>query len=150
MLGHKICRQDSHRPEGVKGADRCQIVTTAAYGCLIFSAQHGLGKHLLAIPLEDLTPCLKVFWAAMFMTPSAEAFAKISISLMLIRITTSKRWTWFFYSLIVLFVLVTIVTLFSDVFQCIPLAKLWDPMLATTGSCNRGAEISTAYLQGGE
>ena len=84
------------------------------------------------------------------MTPSAEAFAKISISLLLIRITTSKRWTWFFYSLIVLFVLVTIVTLFSDVFQCIPLAKLWDPMLATTGSCNRGAEISTAYLQGGE
>ena len=84
------------------------------------------------------------------MTLSAEAFAKISITLMLIRITTSRRWTWFFYSLIVLFVLVTIVTLFSDVFQCVPLAKLWDPMLVRTGTCNRVSEISTAYLQGSE
>jgi len=107
--------------------------------------------HLIAtIEAGTMTPLLKIFWAAMFMTPSAEAFAKFSITLMLIRITTSNRWTWFFYSLIGLFSAVTIVTLAADVTQCKPLAFLWDPLSYPNGTCDRGAEISTAYLQGGK
>ena len=105
---------------------------------------------MAVIGAGTMTPSLKIFWAAMFMTPSAEAFAKFSITLMLIRITTSKRWTWFFYSLIGLFAAVTVVTTASDVSQCKPLAYLWDPLSHPTGTCDRGAEISTAYLQGGQ
>ena len=107
--------------------------------------------HLIAV-IEDgtMTPLLKIFWAAMFMTPSAEAFAKFSITLMLVRITTSKRWAWFFYSLIGLFSAVTIVTLAADVTQCKPLGFLWDPLSYPNGTCDQSAEISTAYLQGGK
>ncbi|MCJ1408465.1 hypothetical protein MMC19_002540 [Ptychographa xylographoides] len=124
------------------------IVTCAAFGCLATSTYYGLGMHLATIPPAHITPLLKIFWAAMFMTPSAEAFAKFSITLMLIRITTSKAWKIFFYTLIGLFSAVTIVTLAADVTQCKPLAYLWNPYAYPDGTCDRGAEISTAYLQG--
>ncbi|MCJ1313091.1 hypothetical protein MMC25_006768 [Agyrium rufum] len=122
------------------------IVTTAAYGCLATSVHLGLGHHLADIPLENIDSCLKIFWAAMFMTPSAEAFAKFSISLMLIRITTNRIVAAFLYTCIGLFAAVTVVTLFSDTLQCVPLAVLYNPLVK--GTCNRGAEIATAYLQG--
>jgi len=106
--------------------------------------------HLIAVIENGTMTLLKILWAGMFMTPSAEAFAKFSITLMLVRITTSKRWAYFFYTLIGLFAAVTIVTLAADVTQCKPLAFLWDPLSHPTGSCDQAAEISTAYLQGGK
>lgn len=91
---------------------------------------------------------LKLLWSALCMTPSAEATAKISISVMLIRITTSIQWKRFFHFLIVSFILITIVTLFSVLLLCRPLALLWDPSIK--GECNHEAEAAVFYLQGGE
>ena len=90
---------------------------------------------------------LRLLWSALCMTPSAEATAKISISVMLIRITTSIRWKRFFYTLIILFILITIVTLFGVLLPCRPIALLWDPSVA--GSCDGAAEAWIFYIQGG-
>ena len=80
------------------------------------------------------------------MTPSAEATAKISISLMLIRITTSTKWKRFFYFLIVLFMSVTIMCFFGIILSCIPIQRLWDPSVA--GSCNISERTGILYVQG--
>lgn len=84
----------------------------------------------------------------MYMTPFAEAFAKISISIMLIRITTSFRWKVFFYALIGVFSSITIVTLVAYITLCRPITLLWD--YSSKGSCNGTGETFIAYLQGGK
>ena len=91
---------------------------------------------------------LKLLWTALCITPSAEATAKISITVMLIRITTSKKWKTFLYTLIVLFILITIVTLFGVLLPCRPIEVLWDR--SAKGSCNRLAEAVIFYIQGGK
>ena len=96
----------------------------------------------------DSRTALKLLWTALCITPSAEATAKISISVMLIRITTSIKWKRFFYTLIVLFVLITIVTLFGVLLPCRPVTLLWDRRVK--GSCNTLAEAVIFYIQGGK
>ena len=107
-----------------------------------------MGKHFATLTHEQSIRTLKMLWAAMFMTPSAEAFAKISISIMLIRITTSFRWKVFFYTLIGIFTSITVITLVADTTLCRPITLLWD--YSGKGSCNTTAEAYTAYLQGGK
>lgn len=89
-----------------------------------------------------------MFWIAMFITPFAEAFAKISISIMLLRITTSAKWKWFFYSLIILFSMVTVATFLTDVSIAQPINMLWDPRVK--GRYNKNVTAALAYVQGGE
>lgn len=102
----------------------------------------------MTLSSEQLLQVLRIFWAAMFMTPWAEAFAKISISIMLIRITTSRKWKLFFSTLIVIFLLITVITMVTDLTSCRPITLLWD--FSSKGSCDSTAELYMAYLQGGE
>lgn len=67
---------------------------------------------------------------------------------MLIRITTSKKWKIFLWTLIVLFILITIVTLFGVLLPCRPVEVLWDRTVK--GSCNTLAEAVIFFIQGGK
>ena len=91
---------------------------------------------------------MKLLWVAFCITPSAEATAKISISLMLIRVATSKNWKIFYYSLIILMTLTTVATLFAVLLSCKPIGLLWNPSLQ--GHCDLGELQVVVYIQGGE
>ena len=123
-----------------------QVLVIAAFSCLATSVYYGLGRHTLSLTRENAQIALKLLWIAFCMTPSAEATAKISISLMLIRITTSTNWKRFFYVLIVFFMAVTIMCFFGIILSCMPIQSLWD--LSVHGSCDIAERTGILYVQG--
>lgn len=123
-----------------------QVLVIAAFGCLAISVHYGLGQHTLSLTRKNAQTALRLLWIAFCMTPSAEATAKISISLMLIRITTSTNWKRFFYVLIVFFMTVTIMCFFGIILSCTPIQSLWDPSVG--GSCDIAERTGILYVQG--
>ena len=63
---------------------RSKILCLGIMGCLIASVHYGLGRHIKTLSLEQSRTALKLLWIAFCLTPSAEAAAKFSISIMLI------------------------------------------------------------------
>ena len=96
---------------------------------------------------SSASTALKMLWIAFQITPSAEATAKISIAVSLMRITTSKRWKLFLSALIVLTIMITICTLFSILMSCWPIQLLRD--LDPPGHCNTLERTVAIYFQGG-
>ncbi len=123
------------------------MLSVAAMSCLITSVHNGLGRHIQVLTAEQSKTALKFLWIGFCITPSAEATAKISISLMLIRITTSARWKCFFYTLIVSSIMITIISLIS-ICSCRPVELLWDPSLK--GRCDVEERTVVIFIQGGE
>jgi len=91
---------------------------------------------------------MKLTWVAFQFTPSAEATGKISVAIMLMRVTTSKHWKRGFTVLIVLNVLINVGMMFSILMSCWPVQMLWDPMVP--GHCNILQRNVMSYIQGGE
>lgn len=85
------------------------------------SVHHGLRRHTSYLTPEQASNALKLLLIGYCITPSAEATAKISISIVLMRVTTSSKWKYFFTTLIVLLILITIATLFATLMSCWPI-----------------------------
>ncbi len=110
------------------------------------SVHYGLGRR--NVTPEESAAAIKWLWIAFEVTPSAEVTAKISISLMLIHVTTNKKWKAFFYTLIVFGLITTIMCFCAVLFSCKPTKALWDPTIK--GDCNAEARTVIIYIQGGE
>ncbi|MCJ1229370.1 hypothetical protein MMC12_006036 [Toensbergia leucococca] len=122
------------------------IIALGALGCLATSVHYGLGRHTAFLTPEQSKTALKLMWVSFCIIPCAEATAKISGSLMLIRITTSAKWKWFFYTLIVLIIFMTIIKVFAILFSCRPIGRLWDASLE--GHCDVAERTIVIYIQG--
>ena len=71
---------------------QCILDSESSVICLpSFLCPPWTGKTLHKLDREQFSRTMKIFWVAMFITPSAEAFAKVLITIMLMRITTSKK-----------------------------------------------------------
>ena len=112
------------------------------------AVHHGLGRHTEFLAATEAQTALKFLWVGFCITPSAEATAKISISIMLMRVTTSVKWRWFFISLIVSFIMITIASLFAVVLSCQPIELLWGSPVK--GQCNLLERTVVIYIQGGK
>ena len=110
------------------------------------SVHYGLGRR--NVTPEESAAAIKWLWIAFQVTPSAEITAKISISLMLIRITTNRKWKIFLYTLIATGVMVTIMLMFAILLSCRPLVALWDA--SVKGTCTPHERAIAIYFQGGE
>ena len=124
-----------------------KVLVYGSIGCISVAVHYGLGRHTNNLTLAEAIMSVKILWIGFQVTPSAEAAAKISITLMLIRITTSRTWRGFFYSLIAVNIMITIMTLFSILLSCKPIQLLWDP--SVSGSCANYERTVDIYIQGG-
>lgn len=115
-------------------------------GCMGSAVHYGLGRHYDTLTSHDAVMAMKMLWVGFQITPSSEATAKISITIMLLRITPSKQWRWFFGFWIVLMILITVITLYSIMLSCHPVQLLWDPNVK--GACGATARTVDIYLQG--
>lgn len=88
----------------------------------------------------DTCPCI---------IPCSEATAKFSITIMLMRITTSARWKRFFASLIAATVMITVAKFFGIIFSCWPIERLWD-VGSAVGHCDVTERTVIIYIQGGK
>lgn len=111
------------------------------------SVHQGLGKHLHNLTQRQTTAALRMLWIGFCITPSAEALAKIAISIMLMKITVSIVWKRFFMTLIILMAIITVAIFFSVVFSCFPIQLLWDP--TKDGYCRIRWRTILLYSQGG-
>lgn len=122
------------------------VLVLASFSCMASSVHHGLGNHLDTLTQEQTSATLRMLWIGFCITPSAEALAKISISIMLMKITVSSNWKRFFMTLIVLMAIITIAIFFSVVFSCFPIQRLWDS--TRDGYCHILWRTVLLYIQG--
>ena len=134
--------------EGCNVRIQIQILVFGSISMMGTAVHYGLGRHTQYLTEYQAHQALKFLWVGFNITPSAEATAKISITIMLMRITTSKRWKWFFSTLIVLIILITIASLLTILLSCHPIELLWDPSIS--GSCNAYERTVDIYIQGGK
>ncbi|KAL9608913.1 MAG: hypothetical protein Q9167_006269 [Letrouitia subvulpina] len=123
------------------------LLTLASISCMTASVHHGLGKHTETLTSTQSLNALRMLWVGFCFTPSAEATAKISITLMVMQFTISAKWKRFFISLITLMVLITVTILIALLLSCWPVQLLWDPSI--NGYCNPLERTVILYIQGG-
>lgn len=112
------------------------------------AVHYGLGRHYDTLDTHSKIMAVKMVWVGFQITPSAEAAAKISITIMLMRVTNSKRWKYFFIILIVLTIFITVASLYSLLLSCHPIQLLWDP--SRHGACDTNERTVDIYIQGGK
>ncbi|KAL8784333.1 MAG: hypothetical protein Q9213_004042 [Squamulea squamosa] len=122
------------------------IFLCCAFGLLGSATYHGLGRHAVTLKPHNVVYAMKLTWIAFQLTPAAEATGKMSVAIMLMRITTSKHWKWGFMVLIVLNVLINTGMMFSILMSCWPVQMLWNPKVP--GHCNILQRNVMAYIQG--
>jgi len=119
-------------------------VTFSLFGSALI---HGLGKNAASLEPSHIMPAMKLTWIAFFFSPSAEGTGKISIALLVMRLTTNKHCKRFFVVFIVLHIAIAIGMSISMLITCRPIQMLWDPRI--TGYCSIKKDVM-GYIQGGK
>ncbi|KAF2656269.1 hypothetical protein K491DRAFT_392681 [Lophiostoma macrostomum CBS 122681] len=86
----------------------------------------GMGKHIFALPPENIEPLLMWIFIVAILIPLSLCFVKLSVAFFLLGITQRTqfhRWLWGITVFLVVFMLFTLFTL---VLGCIPIQANWD------------------------
>lgn len=100
---------------------------------IIVQVDLGAGRHVDALDPEDNVKGLHINFATQPLCLIGLALVKISIGLLLLRLTTSKKFIRFIWGSIILVILSFIANFLVVMFQCSPLAYIWDA--SVNGKC---------------
>ncbi|KAF2267549.1 hypothetical protein CC78DRAFT_541507 [Lojkania enalia] len=100
--------------------------SVAACSIFLHVVTLGMGKHIFAIPPENIMPLLMWIFIVAVLIPLAVCFVKISIALFLLRLTQRTRYHKFLWGIVAFLVVFTLFTFFSLIFGCTPIAANWD------------------------
>ncbi|PGH18780.1 hypothetical protein AJ79_00193 [Helicocarpus griseus UAMH5409] len=110
----------------------CSVGTMTTF---VGETYHGLGRHFLAIDMEDFPTFGKyIFFNAIFLVTGI-SLVKISLGFFLLRVAQHSRWRKFIIFMIAFLVLFTLASLGTLIFQCLPVAAAWDMNLRPTAKC---------------
>lgn len=101
------------------------IIATALASVAI---SYGIGKHVMYIPLENVTPTL--FWGAVVRPISITSYClpKLSVVILIISLMgTRKRGVWFLWTVIVILFITSALSFIMLFAQCNPPDHLWHP-----------------------
>ncbi|GAP88122.1 putative CFEM-containing protein [Rosellinia necatrix] len=93
--------------------------------CALFG-ELGVGHHIWAVPQENISPILILFWSALLCYVTSRFFVRISISLFLLRIFRVSGARPLILLSIALNVAITITYIFCIIFQCTPISYFWN------------------------
>lgn len=122
----------------------------ASYIAATFAILSGLGNHIKDLSYPDIFQSLHRVWVALYISLPAGVFAKFSIIALLLTIQgpNARKKSYVLYGIGALIAASSMVQMFLSLFQCEPIAKLWEPTL--DGSCPRlKLAGSFSYYQGG-
>ncbi|KAL6716583.1 hypothetical protein ACLMJK_006150 [Lecanora helva] len=110
--------------------------------------QYGLGKHIGCVLPTHLFQLSKLLIVGEVLLVFSTLFSRVSICLFLLRLfTVNRSWRWVLYTIIGLTTAVNVVLAATNVSQCKPRAKLWNPTLP--GKCwDDEVILGIAYFQG--
>ncbi|KAF2786170.1 hypothetical protein K505DRAFT_260469, partial [Melanomma pulvis-pyrius CBS 109.77] len=90
----------------------------------------GTGKHLWAVPMEDLLKIAHWQWYFTLLIIIGISFVKLSVAFFLLRIIHRPYYRRFLYVMIGVLVSLTLAWCGTLVFQCVPVSAAWNPTLA--------------------
>ncbi|TKX22421.1 hypothetical protein C1H76_5203 [Elsinoe australis] len=125
------------------------VFSLASYIAATFAILSGLGNHIKDLSYPDIFQSLHRVWVALYISLPAAVFAKFSIIALLLTIQgpNARKKSYVLYGIGALIAASAMVQLFLSLFQCEPIAKLWEPTL--DGSCPRLKPAgSFSYYQG--
>ncbi|KAK1752336.1 hypothetical protein QBC47DRAFT_350497 [Echria macrotheca] len=100
----------------------------------VFMSQHGLGKHILTVSFPDLLVYFQAnFWMSIFAMLIGLGLVKISIGFNLLRLSTSRWYTWSLWVTLVFVVAYTFMACMTFFLHCDTVAGNWD--LTGTAKC---------------
>ncbi|KAI9648300.1 hypothetical protein NHQ30_002932 [Ciborinia camelliae] len=106
-------------------------VTIVELGLTLHWTTLGLGKHVYAVPLNDVIEGLQVLYIGTFFFYLGVGFAKFSCLIYYVRIFTIQNkffraGIWISGGLVAAWL---VVCMLGAIWQCTPIAKAWDPLL---------------------
>ncbi|KAF2738970.1 hypothetical protein EJ04DRAFT_573411 [Polyplosphaeria fusca] len=101
----------------------CSVVSCSIFLHVI---ELGMGKHIFAIPPENIPRLIKWNFMVGLVAPMSVCFTKISISVFLLPLTMRTRFRQFLWAVVVFLVIFTLFTFFTILFGCVPVSANWD------------------------
>ncbi|KAF2035620.1 hypothetical protein EK21DRAFT_54601 [Setomelanomma holmii] len=102
------------------------VSNTAATACVCLSVEHGLGRHMLYLPLPEMEKYLMFFYLEHSMYLTETAFIKISLLLQFLRIFKAGAVRWTCLTLLVLVSLWGLSFFIVGWFPCFPIRGAWN------------------------
>ncbi|KAM0690035.1 hypothetical protein Q7P36_008802 [Cladosporium allicinum] len=110
---------------------------------------HGGGKHLTTLPQPSHSLALwgRAFFIAEIMYLLTLCFAKLSMTFLLLRFSSSSRLiTWLLYSTAALITSLTLAFALWATFQCTPVQSQWDPSVQSGGCASKKSYMISVYV----
>ena len=96
----------------------------------------GFGRHIYYLDATQLVRFKKLNFVSGLFTNLIICLVKLSVALFLLRIGGLRRWLRYsLFATIALLVSSTFATIVIIFVQCIPIAGIWDPIIALTAKC---------------
>ena len=119
-----------------------QCLTVSKFGVDVFLARAGFGRHIYYLDAAQLVRYKKLNVVTGILTNLIVCLVKLSVALFLLRIGGLRKWLRHsLFATIALLVSSTVATVVIIFVQCIPMAGIWDPTIASTATC-----LSTSAL----
>ncbi|PNS16265.1 Saccharolysin [Sphaceloma murrayae] len=111
------------------------IMAIASQAALHVATMQGLGNHAKKLTYPQIFSSLQYIWYCIFIGLPAVVFAKYSIISLLLSVQgpTAKKRTWALWTMGAFMMIVAIVQICLSLFECKPIAKLWNPTIE--GAC---------------
>ena len=109
------------------------MITAVGKGFVVTEVSYGLGQHRADLSIEQYRNFLKYYYLDTAQFFLALATCKISICLFLLRLSQFNKLRRTLYGLIAFLIITHLALFFLEVFQCIPVNKVWN--LGVPGKC---------------
>lgn len=114
-----------------------QFCSIGALVVFIALERLGIGKHIYAIPAENLTQLVRWQWYFTLFIVIGISFVKLSVAFFLLRIIHRPYYRRFLYNMIGLLVPLTLVWFGTFASQCVPVSKVWEPFVRSPRCISR-------------
>ncbi|KAN0101670.1 hypothetical protein V8E51_012180 [Hyaloscypha variabilis] len=101
------------------------IIGVAQVGLWNAYAHFGNGSHIWNVPTQHLSKFFQILWVIQMIYPLGMGLVKISCLSLYLRLFSSERFRIVIYCSMAFVVAMTIATIFSAVFECIPIESNW-------------------------
>merc|ERR1712000_334950 len=108
------------------------LTSLAGCGVAVASIPYGAGRHRGDIPPDDFQTGMKLNFISQPIYLFAICFVKLAVGCSLLRIASTKFYTWLISGIMGFMLFYTIACFFTIILQCTDIRVLWDPTIQST------------------
>ncbi|OAK97470.1 hypothetical protein IQ06DRAFT_202969, partial [Phaeosphaeriaceae sp. SRC1lsM3a] len=117
------------------------ILAIVQYLLMIISVLNGLGRRTFSVPAARRSTSMRYLFISQVFWYWSITLGKLSIALLLLRLTQTRPWRYFLYLIMAIAISATIVQTCFQFLQCRPFAVFWDPRGFRSAVCFRRSII---------